>query len=139
MTKEIENELEVVTLPGDPAMDFFKLQGFGGKELHFHAKLFSECSLFNDDNGEITRMSLYMLADKRLVYYMVSGNGKGKDARTYLIKVQDDFCDVDNGLMRMVLPSSLMFSVVFGMCGLGEGQEVEMKETLEQSLKAVNQ
>lgn len=115
----------------------FTLPGYGDGSLSFTGRLFSEGSFFDEEQGSLTRLRLFALDEKRLVYSVVSGSGEGKDRRVYQLKVDQDFCQIDNGRQRITLPVDMMFTAVFGICGLAPGQETEIRAALEESLSAV--
>lgn len=131
-----------------PAADFgacaqewqeeFSLPGYGDGNLSFTGRLFSEGSFFDEENGSLTRLRLFALDENRLVYSVVSGAGEDKDRRVYQLKVDKEFCQIDNGRQHITLPVDMLFTAVFGICGLAPGQENEIRAALEESLSAVS-
>jgi hypothetical protein len=134
-TPSAPSQGKVVVLPGDPEHEEFVLQGYDNGELHFRGRLFSEGSFFDEESGALTRMRLFVLGDKRIVYSVVSGSGEQKDRRIYVLKIEDDMCNIDNGQMNIDLPWDMLFTAVFGLCGLDESREQELRSTLEESLR----
>lgn len=115
----------------------FTLQGYGDGALTFEGRLFSEGSFFDKENGMLTRMRLFVLPDRRLVYSIVSGAASVNDRRVYVLQVEDDICRMDNGRQSVALPVDMLFTAVFGLCGLESGQEDELRVTLQDSLRIV--
>ncbi|MDR1125882.1 MAG: hypothetical protein LBM64_07470 [Deltaproteobacteria bacterium] len=116
----------------------FSLPGYGDGNLSFTGRLFSEGSFFDEENGSLTRLRLFALDENRLIYSVVSGAGEDKDRRVYQLKVDKEFCQIDNGRQRLTLPVDMLFMAVFGICGLAPGQENEIRAALEESLGAVS-
>ena len=129
---------KVTMLPGNPEHEEFVLQGYNNGELHFRGRLFSEGSFFDEESGALTRMRLFMLGDRRIVYSVVSGSGDQKDRRIYVLKIEEDTCSIDNGQMSISLSQDMLFAAVFGLCGLDESREQELRSTLEESLRAAS-
>ena len=118
-------------------MEEFTLKGYSGNELTFTGRLFSEGSFFDEENGSLTRLRLFALEDNRLVYSVVSGTGKEKDHRVYLLSMGKELCQIDNGQQQISLPVEMLFTAVFGLCGLEAGQESDLRAALQESLLAV--
>lgn len=121
-----------------PGMEEFTVQGYNGGDLTFTGRLFSEGSFFDDESGSLTRLRLFTLGGNRLVYSVVSGAGKQKDRRVYMLKVEDNSCQIDNGQQSIAMPVEMLFTAVSGLCGLEAGQESELRAALEESLIAVS-
>jgi hypothetical protein len=119
------------------SQEMFTLSGYKGSEFTFGGRLFSEGSFFDEENGSLTRLRLFALDENRLVYSVVSGAGADKDRRVYLLRADQDFCQIDNGRQRVTLPLDMLFTAVFGICGLAPEQESEIRAALEESLSAV--
>lgn len=119
-------------------LEEFTLQGYGNRDLTFNGRLFSEGSFFDEESGSLTRLRLFALEDNRLVYSVVSGTGKEKDRRVYILTVDKDFCQIDSGQQQITLPVEMLFTAAFGLCGLEAGQESELRAALEESLLAVS-
>ena len=115
----------------------FTLPGYGEDELTFSGRLFSEGSFFDEEDGALTRLRLFIQDGNCLVYSVISGSGLGKDRRVYRLKAENDLCHIDNGRQELSLPLDLLFTAVFGLCGVAAGQEAELRAALEESLNAV--
>ena len=132
------SKAKVTVLPGNPAHEEFVLQGYNNGELHFRGSLFSEGSFFDEESGALTRMRLFMLGDRRIVYSVVSGAGEHKDRRIYVLKIEGDMCSIDNGQMSISLSQEMLFAAVFGLCGLDESREQELRSAFEESLRVAS-
>lgn len=121
-----------------PGMEEFTVQGYNGGDLTFTGRLFSEGSFFDDESGSLTRLRLFTMGGNRLVYSVVSGAGKHKDRRVYVLKVDKENCQIDNGQQHIEMPVEMLFTAVFGLCGLEAGQESDLRAALEESLQAVS-
>lgn len=115
----------------------FTLKGFSDRELSFKGRLFSEGAFFDEQKSSLTRMRLFAMEDKRLVYYVASGNGDSKETRVYVLTVEGDICHIDNGRQQISLPVDLLFTAVFGLCGLEEGCEGSLRAAFNEGLRAV--
>ena len=118
----------------------FSLPGYNGGNFDFVGRLFSEGSFFDAENGTLTRLRLFAMQDKRLVYHVVSssgGAGEAKDRRVYVLQVDGELCHIDNGQQSISLPMDMLFAAVYGLCGLDSSQEEELRNTLMESLRAV--
>ncbi|MDR2893747.1 MAG: hypothetical protein LBV80_11845 [Deltaproteobacteria bacterium] len=115
----------------------FTLQGYQGGDFCFRGRLFSEGSFFDEESRALIRLRLFALPDNRLVYSVVSGSGEQKDRRVYVLKVENDVCHIDNGSQNLTLPLEMLFSAVFGLCGLADGRENELRAAMEESLNVV--
>lgn len=111
------------------------LSGYNGGDLVFRGRQFSEGSFFED--GVLTRLRLFLMEDNRLVYYVVSSNDGLKDRRVYILKVEGDICHIDNGRQSISMSMDMLFSAVYGLCGMESSQEEELRATLEEGLRAV--
>ncbi len=118
-------------------LEEFTLQGYQGGDFSFRGRLFSEGSFFDEDSRTLIRLRLFAMADNRLVYSVVSGSGKHKDRRVYVLRVENDVCHIDNGSQNLTLPLDMLFSAVFGLCGLADGRESDLRAALEESLNVV--
>ncbi|MDL2285411.1 hypothetical protein LJB93_01550 [Desulfovibrio sp. OttesenSCG-928-F07] len=119
------------------AMEEFTLTGYNNGSLTFTGRLFSEGSFFDSESGSLTRLRLFAMEDNRLVYYVVSTENGEKDRRVYVLTVDSEVCRIDNGQQSIVMPMDLLFSAVFGLCGMEESQQEELRSTLQESLRAV--
>ncbi len=115
----------------------FVVGGYNNGDLKFKGRLFSEGSFYDEDNGILTRMRLFVLAEKSLVYSVVSGAGEDKERRCYVLSMENDFCKINNGITKIVLPVEMLFTAVCGLCGLSDEHEDELKETFEEAMLSI--
>ena len=127
MTKTLQSSLDEYVLYDD-----------AGKEIRFTGKLFSESSYFDDEQSTITRLKLFVTEDGRQIYSIVSGSSSAKWRRVYIMRVEDDLCHISNGAQEITLHIEMLFTVVFGLCGIDESQSSILREFLEDSRKAIN-
>lgn len=114
------------------------LHNDAGKEIRFRGKLFSESSYYDDEQGAITRLKLFVTDDGRQVYSVVSGSNAAKWRRVYTMRIEDDLCHIDNGMQEITLHTEMLLTVVFGLCGIDESQGDTLREFLEDSRKIIN-
>ncbi len=114
------------------------LHNDAGVEVRFQGKLFSESSYFDEDQGTLTRLKLYVTNDGRQVYSVVSGSNAAKWRRVYVLQVTDDLCHISNGLQEITLRVDMLLAVVFGLCGVEAAQADTLRAFLEDTLKAAN-
>lgn len=120
------------------SLDEYVLHDDAGKEIRFKGKLFSESSYYDEEQGSITRLKLFVTEDGRQVYSIVSGSSSAKWRRVYIMRVEDDLCHINNGMQEITLHIEMLFTVVFGLCGIDEAQSDTLREFLEDSRKAIN-
>jgi hypothetical protein len=116
----------------------FTLSGYRDGDFTFSGRLFSEGSFFDPESGALTRLRLFALRDNRLVYSVVSSSGERKDRRVYILKVENDICHIDNGRQSLALPVDMLFSAVFGLCGIDPAQTGDLRAVLEESLSSAS-
>ncbi|GHV54763.1 hypothetical protein FACS1894206_08260 [Deltaproteobacteria bacterium] len=116
----------------------FVLHNDAGDEVRFNGKLFSESSYFDEENGSLTRLKLFVTDDGRQVYSVVSGSDAAKWRRVYIMRIEDSLCHISNGLQEISLPTDLLLTVVFGLCGLDELRGEAVRAFLEDSRKTAN-
>ena len=114
------------------------LRNDAGVEVKFQGKLFSESSYFDEEQGTLTRLKLYVTNDGRQVYSVISGSSSAKWRRVYVLHVEDDLCHINNGLQEITLRVDMLLAVVFGLCGVDAAQADTLRAFLEDTLKAAN-
>ena len=114
------------------------LQDDAGNEVRFQGKLFSESSYFDEEEGAITRLKLYVTDDGRQVYSVVSGSGAVKNRRVYTLRIEGDLCHIQNGNQEIPLETDMLLAVVFGLCGIDASQGEALRSFLEDSRKIAN-
>jgi hypothetical protein len=85
-------------------LEEFTLPGYGNGNLVFRGRLFSEGSFFDGEGGGLTRLRLFAMEDRSVVYYVVSSLGEEKSRRVYILRVEGELCHVDNGRRHLTLP-----------------------------------
>ena len=108
-----------------------------GKEIRFRGKLSSKESYYNADEDSIVNLSLFIADDGRLVYSIVSASSAAKWRRVYTIRLDGEFCLVDNGLQEITLPTEMLLTSVAGLCGI-ECMGADVRSFLEDARKIVN-
>lgn len=122
------------------AMEEILLKNDVGADFIFQGRLYSESSFFDEETGVMTRQRLYVTDQNKQVYSVFTSNGTLKDRRAYMLDVDGDMCRINNGLFDVTVPLDLLMVAVRGLCGIGEkSQGVEFLDTLEETLRAVNQ
>lgn len=114
------------------------LRNDAGDEIRFHGKLFSESSYYDEDQGALTRLKLFVASDGRQVYSVVSGSDTAKWRRVYVMRVEGELCHISNGVQEITLHTDMLLTVVFGLCGIDASQGDTVRAFLEDSRKAAN-
>lgn len=114
------------------------LHNDAGKEIRFNGKLFSESSYYDEEQGAITRLKLFVAEDGRQIYSIVSGSSTAKWRRVYTMRIDGDFCHIDNGVQEITLHTDMLLTVVFGLCGIDAAQGEAVRTFLEDSRKIAN-
>ena len=116
----------------------YVLRNDAGKEVRFQGKLFSESSYYDEEQGALTRLKLFVAEDGRQIYSIVSGSNTAKWRRVYTMRLEGDYCYIDNGVQEITLNTDMLMTVVFGLCGMDADQGDVLRMFLEDSRKAVN-
>lgn len=114
------------------------LRNDAGAEIKFRGKLFSESSYYDEEQGALTRLKLFVAEDGRQIYSIVSGSDTAKWRRVYTMRVEGDFCHIDNGMQGITLHTDMLLTVVFGLCGIDASQGEAVRSFLEDSRKIAN-
>ena len=114
------------------------LQNDAGNEVRFYGKLFSETSYYDEDQGSLTRLRLFVTNDGRQVYSIISGSTTEKSRRVYIMRMEDDLCHISNGSFEITLHTDMLMTAVFKLCGMDPSQGEEIKAFLEDSRKIAN-
>lgn len=109
-----------------------------GTEFRFKGKLFSESSYFDEEISTMTRLRLYVTADSLLVYSIISVAGREKQRRYYTVRVKGESCTMSDGRQTLVLPLDMLFTSVFGLCGIEPTRAEKLRPVIEETLRAVN-
>ena len=109
-----------------------------GAEVRFRGKLFSESSFFDEDEGSLTRLKLYVTDDNKQVYSVVSGPSDVKSRRVYILRTEDGLCHINNGVQDVSLHTDMLLTAVFGLCGINPLQAESLKAALEDTLNVAN-
>lgn len=125
---------------GESRQDFEEhvLHDDAGNEIRFRGKLFSESSYFDDEQNAITRLKLYVTNDGRQVYSVVSSSSTAKRRRVYILRIEDDLCRIANGAQEITLRTDMLFTVVFGLCGVNPAQEDALRSFLDDTRSIAN-
>lgn len=114
------------------------LRNDAGVEVKFKGRLFSEGSYFDEENGALTRLKLYITDENRQVYSVVSGSNTAKWRQVYTLRVEDDLCHINNGVQDITLRTDMLLAAVFGLCGIDSDKADDLRASLEETLKAAN-
>lgn len=117
------------------AYEKFVLRNDEGAEFSFRGKIFSETSFYDDDQGSLTRLKLFITDDNRQVYSIVSGTQAAKSRRVYTMTFEGDLCRLGNGLQEITLPVDMLLTVVFGLCGIDPAQGDTVRAFIEDTRK----
>ncbi len=116
----------------------FVLHNDAGAEIRFRGKLFSESSYYDEEQGALTRLKLFLADDGRQIYSIVSGSESAKWRRVYTMEIEGDYCHINNGVQEITLHTDMLLTVVFGLCGVDASQSDAVRAFLEDSRKAAN-
>ncbi len=116
----------------------FVIKADKGSSLSFSGYIFSEASLFDEESQSLTRLRLFITDARRLVYYVVSSDGRNKSHRVYELHVEDGICHIYDGRQRLALPVEMLFTATEALCGVAPGQAASLRSNLEESLRVVS-
>ena len=114
------------------------LRSDNGSEHFFRGRIFSESVYYDEESSILTRLRLFLAEDGTHVYSIVSGSGKVKSRRYYVVMPEGEFCRMSDGVQSLVLPVDTLFAAVFGLCGLDPTLAEELRPAFEESLRAAN-
>ena len=114
------------------------LKSENGTELTFTGRLFSESSYYDQDTTHLTRLRLFVTEEKELVYSIISGSGNEKTRRYYTVAVEGSLCRMSDGVLSINVPVEMLFSAVFGLCGIDPARAEELRPLFEENLRAAN-
>jgi hypothetical protein len=114
------------------------LQGDNGAQIAFRGRLFSESAYYDEDTEVITHLRLYVTDDGAHVYSIVSGVGAQRSRRHYTVRLNGKMCSMSDGKQSMTLPVDLLFTSVFGLCGIDPALAEDLRPVLEEALYAAN-
>lgn len=114
------------------------LRNEAGSEVTFRGKLFSESSYFDEGQGVLTRLKLFVAEDGRQIYSIVSGSSTAKWRRVYTMCIEGDLCHIDNGVSNITLHTDMLLTVVFGLCGIDAAQGEAVRSFIEDSRRIAN-
>ena len=120
------------------ACEEYVLRNDAGAEVKFRGKLFSESSYYDDEQGALTRLKLFVAEDGRQIYSIVSGSSTAKWRRVYTMRIDGDFCRIDNGVQEITLHTDMLLTVVFGLCGIDASQGEAVRSFIEDSRRIAN-
>lgn len=115
----------------DTINEEFILHNDAGDEVRFTGRLFSESSYYDEDQGALTRLKLFVTDDGRQIYSVVSNAGATKWRRVYTMRVDGDLCRISNGIQEMTLEIDMLLTVVSGLCGIDAVQGADVRAFLE--------
>jgi len=113
------------------------LQSDNGSELSFNGSLSSERSLYDEDTGDLTRLRLFTTEKGEYVYSIVSGTGANKERRHYVISQEGDLYRINDGRQTLLLPPEMLFTAVFGLCGIDAEKALELMPAFEDNLRSM--
>lgn len=119
----------------DTINEEFTVHNDAGDEIRFTGKLFSESSYYDEDQGALTRLKLFVTDDGRQIYSVVSSADTAKWRRVYTMRVEGDLCRISNGIQEMTLDIDMLLTVVSGLCGIDAVQGDAVRAFLEVSQK----
>ncbi len=111
------------------------LHNDNGSKLYFRGRMFSESSYFDELTATLTRVRLYATDNGRHVYSIVSGSGADKSRRYYVVAPGTDTCQISDGIHTLTLPTEMLFSAVFGLCGIDPERAEELRPSFEENLR----
>lgn len=114
------------------------LRNDAGDEIRFYGKLFSESSYFDEEQGALVRLKLFVANDGRQVYSVVSRSSTAKWRRVYTMRIENEMCSISNGMQEITLHTDMLLMVVFGLCGIDESQGETVRAFLEDSRRIGN-
>ncbi len=118
-------------------MEDISLNLDNGAVLNFKGRLFSESSMYDEENGVLTRHKLYQTEEQEHVYSVVSGAGKDRSRRAYKVAMRGDTCIMSDGHAEMTMPYEYLKLFARSLCGI-QGESAPMLDMFEETLRAAN-
>ena len=112
------------------------LRSDNGSEYSFRGRMFAESSSYDDESASLMRLRLFLSEDGAHVYSIVSGTSTEKSSRYYVVQREGDMCRMNDGRQVLVVPVELLFSAVFGLCGIDPAQAESLRPVVEDALHA---
>lgn len=119
-------------------LETFTVSNDSGKELTFSGRLASESSHYDEEAGCLTKLRLFTTKNLGLVYSIVSSTGDSRSRRFYTIKIDGDMCTMHDGVNFITMPLFMLYTAVFGLCGIDPSVAEEIRPALEKVLEAAN-
>lgn len=116
-------------------MERIILQSDNGTRLEFTGRVFSETSFYDEENGSLTRMRLFLTDEGSQVYSIVVADGGCKQRRHYSVKPEGELCMMSDGLQTLAVPTEMLFASVFGLCGLDPARADDLRTTFAETLR----
>ncbi len=112
------------------------LHSDNGTELVFQGRMFAESSFYDEGSRSLMRLRLFLREDGAHVYSFISGAGAEKSSRYYIVAREGEMCRMNDGRQTLVVPAELLFSAVFGLCGIDPDQAENLRPVVEEALAA---
>lgn len=116
----------------------FTVSNDKGNELAFTGYLASESSHYDEGTGSLTKLRLFVTRNAELVYSIVTSSGEVRSRRFYSIKTDGELCKMYDGTTTLAIPLNMLYTAVFGLCGIDPTLAEEIRPALEKVLEAAN-
>ena len=108
-----------------------------GVQMKFRGRQFAGGSWFDEEQGVLTRQTLFVTDTHEHVYAIVSGSGRQRSRRAYRVTLQGDTCTIDNGRQTMTIQYDMLMLAVRALTGLDK-DATPTWEMVEETLEAAN-
>lgn len=119
------------------ALENVTLQLDNGVSFSFSGRQFAGGSWYDEENGVLTRQSLYATSENEHVYVITSGTGQSRSRRAYRISLQGERCVIHDGRTEMTIDLEMLLLAVRALTGLDK-DETPLLEIVEETLRAAN-
>lgn len=113
-----------------------RLQLDNGTTMNFNGRQFAGGSWFDEEDGVLTRQSLYVTSENEHVYSIITGKGNQRSRRAYRVSLDGETCTINNGRQEMTIELDMLMLAVRALAGL-EGDAASV-DAVEETLRAAN-
>ncbi len=121
----------------EQAFETITLHVDNGAQICFNGKQFAGGSWYDEENGTLTRQTLYATDKAEHVYAISTGQGSERSRRAYRVNLDGDLCIINDGHTSMTLELESLMMAVRVLAGLDK-DAVPTLEVVEETLRAAN-
>lgn len=122
----------------EPMQEAVTLQLDNGASMTFAGRQFAGGSWYDEEEGVLTKQSLYVTSENEHVYSIVSGKGHRRSRRAYRVALESgDRCTITDGHQTMTMELEMLMMAVSSLVGLDK-EDAPTLEAVEDLVRAAN-